>query len=70
MYIFCTLKKETHQKLTLTVQEPGGPIDSAPASVGALGGGRLPWPCQPLLHRPNGTVSHGSHALRCLALLF
>lgn len=46
------------------VEEPGGPIDSAPASVGALGGGRLPWPCQPLLHRPNGTVSHGSHALR------
>eukprot|EP00435_Cladocopium_sp_Y103_P051102 s411_g15.t1 len=46
------------------VEEPGGPIDSAPASVGALGGGPLPWPCQAPLHRPNRTVSHGSHALR------
>ena len=50
-------------KRRTTVEEPSLHIDTP--AVGGLGGGSLPWPCEPRLHRPN--ASFESHALRQLA---
>ena len=48
------------QKRHAKVEEPSLHIDTP--AVGGLGGGRLPLPCEPRLHRPN--ASFESHALR------